>query len=183
MSRKVYLIAGHNGKGTGAKGFIDEGAETICLRNAIAKELKELLIDVTIDDDFTPLTKVVQWLRSMVSKKDICIDIHFNASSNQQANGSEIFVPDNATEDENALAFMLQNTILAVLETKNRGVKRESESLHGKLAMLSGFDCCNILIEVCFVTNKEDAEKYNSNFNQLARELAIDILEFIRYNK
>ena len=69
MKNKIYLIAGHNGSGTGANGFIDEGKETIILRDLIAKNLKEMGIIVIKDDNLTPLTKVVQWLRNQITKK------------------------------------------------------------------------------------------------------------------
>ena len=75
--RRVFLIAGHNGSGTGANGFIDEGKETVILRDFIAYNLKEMGIVAVKDDNLTPLTKVVQWLRNQISKKDICVDIHF----------------------------------------------------------------------------------------------------------
>lgn len=178
MKNKIYLIAGHNGSGTGANGFIDEGKETIILRDLIAKNLYDMGIVVIKDDNLTPLTKVVQWLRNKITKKDICIDIHFNASSNKLANGSEVFIPTENTSDEVELANMFRETLSKVF--KDRGVSLESKSYHGKIAMLSGFDCCNILLEVCFVSNKTDADAYNSHKIELAYELALDILEFIR---
>ena len=46
----VFLSAGHRGAGTGANGFIDEGKETIILRNLIAKNLKEMGIIVIKDE-------------------------------------------------------------------------------------------------------------------------------------
>ena len=176
--RRVFLIAGHNGYGTGANGFIDEGKETIILRDLIAKNLYDMGIVAVKDDNTTPLTKVVQWLRSKMTKKDICIDIHFNASSNKLANGSEVFIPTNNTPDEVELANMFKETLSKFF--KDRGVKTENESHHGKLAMLSGFDCCNILIEVCFVSNKLDSDLYFNNRDKIAYELALDILEFTR---
>ncbi len=179
MKNKIYLIAGHNGSGTGANGFIDEGKETIILRDLIAKNLYEMGIVVIKDDNLTPLTKVVQWLRNQITKKDICIDIHFNASSNKLANGSEVFIPTKNTSDEVQLADMFRRSLSKVF--KDRGVSLESKSYHGKIAMLSGFDCCNILLEVCFVSNKTDADAYNSHKIELAYELALDILEFIRF--
>ena len=176
--RRVFLIAGHNGPGTGANGFIDEGKETIILRDLIAENLKEMGIVAVKDDNLTPLTKVVQWLRNQITKKDICIDIHFNASSNKLANGSEVFIPTKNTSDEVALAGMFRESLSKVF--KDRGVSLESKSYHGKIAMLSGFDCCNILLEVCFVSNKTDADAYNSHKKELAYEIALDILEFTR---
>ena len=46
--------------------------------------------------------------------------------------------------------------------------------------MLRGFDCCNILLEICFVSNKPDADAYNLYKKELAYELALDILEYSR---
>jgi len=178
--RRVFLIAGHNGSGTGANGFIDEGKETIILRDLIAENLKEMGIVVIKDDNLTPLTKAVQWLRNQITKKDICIDIHFNASTNPQASGTEIFIPENATNDEKELANILLISIANILGTNNRGVKTEKQTNRGKIAMLSGFDCCNILLEVCFVSNKADADAYNSLKKELAYEIALDILEYSR---
>ena len=176
MKNKIYLIAGHNGSGTGANGFIDEGKETIILRYLIAKNLYDMGIVVIKDDNLTPLTKVVQWLRNQITKKDICIDIHFNASTNKLANGSEVFIPTKNTSDEVQLANMFRESLSKVF--KDRGVSLESKSYHGKIAMLSGFDCCNILLEVCFVTNKTDVDAYNSHKIELAYEIALDILEY-----
>ena len=175
---KVFLIAGHNGSGTGANGVIDEGKETIILRELIAKNLYDMGVVVIKDDNLTPLTKVVQWLRNQITKKDICIDIHFNASSNNSANGSEVFIPTKNTPDEVELANMFRVTLSKVF--KDRGVSLESKSYHGKIGMLSGFDCCNVLLEVCFVSNKTDADTYNSKKIELAYELALDILEYSR---
>ena len=176
--RRVFLIAGHSGHSTGANGFIDEGKETIVLRDLIAKNLSEMGVLVIKDDNLTPLTKVVQWLRNQITKKDICIDIHFNASSNNSANGSEVFIPTKNTSDEVELANMFRDSLSKFF--KDRGVSLESKSYHGKIAMLSGFDCCNVLLEVCFVSNKNDADAYNSHKIELAYELALDILEYTR---
>ena len=176
--RRVFLIAGHNGPGTGANGFIDEGKETVILRDLIAGNLKEMGIVAIKDENLTPLTKVVQWLRNKISKKDICVDIHFNASTNPNANGAEVFIPTKNTSDEVELAYMFRGSLSKFF--KDRGVSLESKSYHGKIAMLSGFDCCNILLEVCFVSNKTDADAYNLYKKELAYEIALDILEYSR---
>ena len=176
--RRVFLIAGHNGSGTGANGFIDEGKETMVFRDLIAKNLYDMGIVAIKDDNLTPLTKVVPWLRNQITKKDICIDIHFNASTNKLAHGLEVFIPTKNTSDEVELADMFRNTLSKVF--KDRGVSLESKSYHGKIAMLSGFDCCNILLEICFVSNKTDADAYNLYKKELAYEIALDILEFTR---
>lgn len=183
MKSNVYLIAGHNGPGTGAKGFIDEGSETIVFRNMVYSRLYDYGINAIRDCDITPLRQIVQWLRNTVTKRDICIDIHFNASSNKNANGSEVFLPKANTIDERVLGGKLASTISKTIGLKNRGVNTEDKSYHGKIAMLSGFDCCNILLELCFVTNENDTINYNKNKEELATEIALDILEFVRTYK
>ena len=49
--RHIYITAGHRGAHTGASGIIDEGAETIRLRNAIADELRRRRVTARTDSD------------------------------------------------------------------------------------------------------------------------------------
>lgn len=172
--KKIYLIAGHNGKGTGANGYLDEGEETIRLRDMIDAELCALNVvpETDFDRENEKLSDVVKWLKSEIKKTDLCIDIHFNAAG-ETANGTEVLIPDNHSEHELELAKSICQKICEIIGTKNRGVKTEKQSAHGKLAMLSGFDCEQILLEICFCSNKEDVDKYMKNKTFLAKELAL----------
>ncbi|MDR3326901.1 MAG: N-acetylmuramoyl-L-alanine amidase [Prevotellaceae bacterium] len=173
--RRVFLIAGHNGAGTGAKKYLDEGAETIILRDDIVDWLSINYPDLKVitdrnRDNLTLAGGLLIWLKSIFQKDDICLDLHFNAS-NGTATGTEVLIPDNcsALELEGAtdLSFLISNT----LNLKNRGVKAESQGQHGKLAMLSGFDCENFLAEICFVDNQKDATNYRQYFYQLSEAI------------
>lgn len=177
--KKIYLIAGHNGKGTGANGYLDEGEETIIFRDMLDAELckRGIIPDTDFDREYEKLPNVVKWLNAEVEKTDVCIDIHFNAAA-ESANGTEVLIPDNHSEDEREMADKVCAKICEVLSTRNRGVKTEKQSAHGKLAMLSGFDCKQLLIEICFCSNKEDVEKYTKNKQKLAEELAVLITNF-----
>lgn len=169
--KKIFLIAGHQSN-TGANGLLKEGEETIRLRNLIHKYLRRKNIEPIVDDDCMVLPQVVKWLRKKVAREDICIDIHFNCSSNADAHGTEVFIPDQYTADEKQLADRLLATITQTLGTRNRGVKKESQTNAGRIAMLSSFDCCNLLIEVCFISNQSDVEKYKARRNILAEAIA-----------
>jgi N-acetylmuramoyl-L-alanine amidase len=165
--RRILLIAGHNGKGTGAKKYLDEGQETIKLRDAIAKELQSKYGVAAITDkgkDNLNLSGIVVWLKSIFHKSDLCIDIHFNASNNEAASGVESFIPLKNSEFERVAANKLVGVVSNVLQIRNRGVKIEGQSQHSKLAMLSGFDCENVLLEVCFITNKDDSDRYKRTY-------------------
>ncbi|MDD3404982.1 MAG: N-acetylmuramoyl-L-alanine amidase [Paludibacteraceae bacterium] len=172
--KKIALISGHRGRGTGAVGLqIDEGAETIWLRNRIEDHLcQKYNIVPVVDCDTDNLNTVVKELRHELSKTDICIDIHFNASTAASANGAEVLIPASATSDEKKRAGELLQVVCDTLGIKSRGVKDEASGQHGKLAMLSGFDCVNMLLEVCFVSNPTDSSKYLAKREILALNIA-----------
>lgn len=178
MRSKVFLTAGHRGRGTGAVGIIDEGEETIRLRNLIGEILRNRGVEVYTDRDDDSLSLVVANVNAECGIDDICIDIHFNAF-NTQAQGSEILIPHNFNDVEKELAQDLLTVIVNTLKTKSRGVKKESSGQHKRLAMLYDIDCNSIIVEICFCDNVEDALKYQSKFNDLAYAMANVILEYV----
>lgn len=177
----IYLISGHNGEGTGSHtSFLDEGVETIILRNLICLNLtRNGFMDYDTDDDSDSLNKVLSKLKQKVKKEDILLDIHFNAA-NQTANGSEIFIPTDYTEEEKSLAESLLKTVCDTLSIKSRGVKTEGQSQHNRLGILH-IPCHTVLLEVCFLTNKEDVYKYKEKREALSEKIAQ--LLFHKYSK
>ena len=168
---KVWLSAGHT-RNTGANGFISEGVEAIYLRDKITAYIKEKApyIEVVNDSDKDGLQAVINNMRKY--NPDIMLDIHFNASSNSTATGTECFISD---EKSKVLATELVQGVCKVLGVKNRGVKAENASQHNRLGMLHGFDGVGVLLEVCFVSNEGDAKSYTAHREGLAEAVA-DIL-------
>lgn len=82
MAKKAYIIAGHNGKGTGASSkWLDEGSETIVLRDLIGLNLTRLgFLDYVLDDgtsgiaDNTKLSSVVSFMRKNAKTGDLSLD-------------------------------------------------------------------------------------------------------------
>ncbi len=173
MKQKIYIIAGHNGKGTGACGIIDEGEQTQQLRNYLVARINELHPEIPIDfdDDGSPLRDVVKTINDKCEANDLCIDLHFNAF-NGSAHGSEILIPNSATTVEQEFAEQVLNATVKSLSTRNRGIKKESSGQHSKLAMLSGLKCHSVLLEVCFCDNRSDVSSYLDNFTTLVDNLA-----------
>ncbi len=173
--RHVYIIAGHRGAHTGASGIIDEGAETIRLRNAIADELRRRRVTARTDKDGAELAAVVKAINSEAVPADIAVDIHFN-SFDGAAHGTEVLHRMRPTDTEIQLAEDMLHATTATLGTKNRGVKRESAGQHSRLAMLSGVRCNSVLVEVCFCDSADDCAKYTANRDALIKAYA-DVLE------
>jgi N-acetylmuramoyl-L-alanine amidase len=171
MSRKIFLSAGHGGKDSGAvgNGYVEKDL-TIELRNLIARELKALGIVPSIDDDRNALSQTLAWLRGKFKSIDILLDIHWNAASSAQAKGSEVIIPDSASQFEKELARALLK-VFVDLGFKDRGVKPEALTARKKLGWMRPHSE-NVLIEVCFISNAVDMKLYEANKNNIAKRIA-----------
>lgn len=181
---KIYLIAGHQGANTGAKGIecYDEGEMTIELRDDLARNLRDAGVQVVTDDNYTPLRSVLNWLGSLVSTSDLIVDIHFNAFHNPNANGTEVLIPNDANGRERMIAYNLLDAMVSALGTRNRGIKKESQSQHSRIGILSGkpHAANNVLLEVCFITNKSDVLKYEENYGELLRRVSNVLIQYAK---
>lgn len=164
---RIWISAGHQAQ-TGANGFISEGVEAIYLRNKITAYIREKApyIEVVNDSDGDGLQSVINSMRKV--NPDIMLDIHFNASSSSTATGTECFI---SSEKSKVLGAELVGAVSNSLGVKNRGVKGESASQHTRLGMLHGFDGIGVLLEVCFVSCKADAESYTAHREELAEAI------------
>jgi len=192
---RIYLTAGHqviNGKGTGASSpYGDEAVLALALRDDLAAELRKLGHSVITDPPSDPLRVVLRWLRSVVSSKDILIDIHFNSAANPEANGTEVIIPSSYTAREVELGRYLAASIADALGTRLRrgkmiypGVKTEDETQHKTIGILRGpFQPANALIETGFLSNYGDMEKYWAGRPKLIRNLTTAIDDFMAGRK
>lgn len=181
----IFLTAGHTGPNTGAQGVatnqhckIDEGAETIRLRNAIAHTLTAHYgIPVLIDNDHEHLAVICRQIKNLAQSTDIIsIDIHLNAATSPSPNGTEVIIADNASQREIAIAVKLLNATSKALGTNCRGIKVESQTPARKLAMLHNH-CTSVILEICFCSNEQDSAKYHKHFNRLTNQLAATIAQ------
>lgn len=171
--RKVIITAGHNGPGTGASSpLMDEGTETIRLRDLLTSELKELGILATNDTDTEKTAGVITWIERIFTPSDVLIEIHFNSSTNNQSTGTETFIQAVPTFLEKALANSISTVAANVLMIKNRGVKIPSQSQHSTIGILDHTQVHAILWEVCFLNNPRDVTQYRANVDRLATEIA-----------
>ena len=148
---KVCINAGHTklGKGTGANGYLNESTET----RKIAFELMKLLSDsghevvpAVFDKSSDNLKEAVTLANN--ENVDLLLSIHLNAGGGQ---GCEAFTwkGQNVTQAEKALNG------LNLLGFRNRGIKDGSN-----LYVIKNTKMTAVLIEICFVDNKADAELF-----------------------
>lgn len=148
---KICINAAHTkyGKGTGANGYLNEGIET----RKIAYELMKLLADskhevipAVFDRSANNLKEAVDLANK--EDADLFISIHLNAGG---GSGCEAYT----WKGKQVAQAVKACSYLKKLGFKNRGVKDGSG-----LYVIKNTKCTAILIEVCFVDNKADAELF-----------------------
>lgn len=160
----INVHAGHNPDGMvacGAIGLIKESTENRNVKNEVIRQLRALghtVYDCTCENG-TSKSDVLSKIVSKCNEHDVDLDvsIHFNAGSsdlNNSTTGTEVFIYN----DTSKAKPYAQNVCAAIaaLGFKNRGVKTR-ESLY----VLKNTKAPAMLIECCFVDDKDDVALYN----------------------
>lgn len=164
----INVSAGHNPDGKvacGAIGLIKESTEARKVTELVISKLRSLghtVYDCTCDNG----KSVSDVLQKIVSKcnahtVDLDVSIHFNSGANDKSGngvttGTEVLVFDKSKNSPVAIA---QNTVnsISALGFKNRGVKVRPD-----LYFLRNTKAPAMLVECCFVDDKDDVNKYNA---------------------
>lgn len=160
---KIVINAGHTkyGKGTGASKYLNESTEA----RKVAYELMKLLADskhevipAVYDRSANNLKEAVDLANN--EQADLFISIHLNAGG---GTGCEAYT----WKGQQVAQAVKACSYLKKLGFKNRGIKDGSN-----LYVIRHTKCTTILIELCFVDNKADAELFKQvGYNNIAKAL------------
>ena len=181
--KAVTIHAGHNPRGKiacGASDYIDESTEA----RLIVKKVKALLkkngikvYDCTVNNG-TSQNDVLKKICAKCNSKtrDVDISIHFNSATHQakkdkKTTGTEVWVKSTAGV-RGALADRISYYI-STIGFKNRGIKTTDN-----LYFLNHTSKPAILIEVCFVSDPDDASLYKKHKDDVARAIANAIISY-----
>lgn len=172
--KKLFTTAGHshNQSGASATGLREERL-TIEMRDLIVDQLRAWGYEVVTDNDNDSLSTVISKIKKEATSNDILLDIHFNASSSN-AKGTECFVAANARGKSVRIAERISELTAGMLNTPNRGVKKENQSQHNRLGILHTA-ASSVLWEVEFITNKE----FMDNYQEMKERLAIGVANIL----
>ncbi|MBU5478956.1 N-acetylmuramoyl-L-alanine amidase [Eubacterium sp. MSJ-13] len=183
--KAVTVHGGHNPSGRiacGASDYIDESREDRIITKKVVRLLKKNGIkayDCTVNNGTSQrdvLKKICAKCNSKV--RDIDISIHFNASDHQRVpdgktTGTEVWVRDtSAVKGEVARRICNQ---IAKVGFKNRGVKTTSD-----LWFLNKTKKPALLIEVCFVSDPDDAILYKKHKDDIAKAIVQAVINYNR---
>ena len=146
---KITINGGHYpGRDSGAVGHtgLEEARVTCDMMGRVATYLHAVNCEV-LEVQENILSQITQASNGFGA--DLFVSIHCNASTYDEAAGTETFCFTTGGESEK-LATCIQQQIVSSLKTVDRGVKT------GNLYVLRLTNCPSVLVETAFITNKDD---------------------------
>lgn len=162
---RINVHAGHNADGQlacGAIGFIKESTEARRVKDAVISRLRKLghtVYDCTVDDatgEFANLKQIV--VKCNANDVDLDVSIHFNSGvrdsvGNGKTTGTEAYIYNSSSEARPYAEKVCQ--AIAGLGFRKRGVKVQS------WYVLKNTKAPAMLVECCFVDDKDDVQLYD----------------------
>ncbi len=184
--KKVTVHAGHNPSGKiacGASDLLDESTEARYITKKVIKLLRKngiRAVNCTVNNGVCQndvLYKICNKCNA-VTDADLHISIHFNSGRNDKkgdgrTGGTEVLLTGNVA-DKGDIAKRICNQ-MAKLGFTNRGVKTRTD-----LYFLNHTKAPALLVEVCFVDDRDDYMLYKADRMDVARAVAQAV---INHNK
>ena len=186
------IMAGHTldgQKGSGAVGYIHESVETRRVGPAVTENLRKLGQKATYIKLDKPITDSYLYdqvkLANSKGTFDCVVQIHFNAGSSDKDDkqtGTETYY---RSSNGKVFAVRVNDKLNKLYRKRDTGARNDKPNLY----WLKNTNCPAILIEVCFVDDKDDVKIYNNNFDETCRLIAeglankdfADIIEDVEY--
>lgn len=166
----LAVCAGHSDTDPGAvaNGFT-EAEIVLPFRDAVVYCLKDRGVVAETDgvwQENQPLSEAIK----LAERMDVAVEFHCNAASSPSASGCEVFAMPNDLE----LAGRLSSAIAKTLGITNRGAKPDTASQHPRLAFCRAG---GLIVELFFLTNREDLDRFLDHRMAVAEEIAKVLLD------
>lgn len=169
---KILLIAGHGAGDPGATGNGYKEAElTRELVRLIYEALSDYEVETTIYSQGHNAFKDAQNGTFKPGEYDYLLEIHFNAYSDASAHGTEIFVT--TAEKGIKVEQSIMSNLKRYFTLRDADGVKKTNFLVIQTAKNQGIS--SALLEVCFITNKNDMIVYTSNKQAIAEDIATGI--------
>lgn len=172
----IFPSAGHHLKDPGAVyNGRQENKEMILFRDWVIEHLNAKNHKNIPDNDHE--TAAEHQARIKPGDGSVVCEFHLNASTNTMANGTEVIVKNNANKISISLATEIAEVTAKILGIRNRGVKTESQTARRRIGILNQPGVA-ILVEICFLSNKNDMAAYDKNRKELAKIYAGILIKY-----
>lgn len=185
---RINIHAGHNPEGKvacGARGILDESRENRIVKNKVIQLLRAAghdVLDCTVDDGVSQgdvLRRIVEKCNSRIA--DLDLSIHFNSGRNDYVGdgsigGTEVFLYN--ISESNKTAIIYGKSIVEKIGDLGFRIRDDAIPDHVKtdsqLYVLRNTKAPAVLIECCFVDDKDDAELYDAD--KMAQAIADGVI-------
>lgn len=171
---KINVHAGHNPAGKvacGAVGIINESTENRRVKDEVISQLRELghtVYDCTVDNgtgQADVLNKIV--LKCNAHEVDLDVSLHFNSGRNDykgdgSVGGTEVFIYSKNSESLGAAKAVAQAIGELGFRMRTDGTSPAAGiKVNPELRVLNGTKAPAMLVECCFVDDKDDVQLYD----------------------
>lgn len=170
QNASLAVCAGHSDTDPGAMANGYTEAEIVLpFRQAVAFCLKQRGLKFETDGEHQenqPLPEAVK----VAERNDVAVEFHCNAVASPQASGCEVLsLPDNME-----LGGRLSRAVAKTLGITDRGAKPDDAGAHSRLAFARAG---GLVVELFFLTNPQDLERFLDHRMAVAEEVAKVLLD------
>ena len=177
----ICLDAGHGGKDTGAvsaDGRLEKD-DNLNMTLAVGKILEEkgYRVIYTRTDDST-VTLEERYGLSNKKHATVFVAIHRNSAENEEVSGVEAWIKNTSPKPDKKLAKNILRQLTEVGFGNDRGVHAGYRGdITKNYAVNAHTKCKSCLVELGFMSNAEDNERFDRNFNAYAEAIAKGIIQ------
>ncbi len=170
---RIIISAGHHHNDPGALALgTNEAREMILTRDLLVRDLKSRGFEIISVPDHLTLRETIDWINANSITGDVALEIHGNAF-NGSVRGTEAFYIYGNSQRRKDTELLLSELIKEVPGLPSRGAKPDSRSQHrGGLGFCRQVRVASILMELCFLDNRQDLDLLQNNRSGFARGLA-----------
>lgn len=176
----AFISAGHNPFGIkpdpgAVANDLHEADLTVEFRDLVVEELVKLKVKTIIDKDDERLAQYLERIKT--GSGSVVLEFHFDSTDSKVATGTTAIYGRDATQLDKDFAKELVDTTAIVLNIRNRGVVSEASSHRGSLGLMREQGIV-ALLELGFISNKDDIKAYNDKKFELAKFIAAIVKKY-----
>ena len=175
---------GGSDSGASANGLTEKNV-TLAVALKLKSELEQrgMKVVLTRDSDKS-VTNEARVSACDKAQADLLVSLRLNSAENTSVRGFEIWVNNKKPANSVSAAENIEKSLSTVMGIKNRGVKYGTVTNPDENYYVNSKSrCASLVIQLGFITNKEDASLLKNNDSEAASQIAQGIVTYFKEKK